>query len=48
MYNVVEKIGSVYLTIYSVKDKKAAERIAEQLQKLHKDRVIIVKKAKKP
>lgn len=48
MYNVVEKIGSICLTIHSTKDKASAERIARQLQKLHKDRTIIVTKAKKP
>lgn len=48
MYNVVEKIGSIRLTIYSTKDKTSAERIARQLQQLHKDRTIIVTKARKP
>lgn len=48
MYNVVEKIGSIRLTIHSTKDKESAERIAKQLQALYKNRVIVVTKAKKP
>lgn len=48
MYNVVEKIGSVRLTIHSTSDKKSAERIAKQLQQIHKDRVIVVTKVRKP
>lgn len=48
MFNVVEKIGNCFLTIHSTKDKKSAERIAKHLQKVHKDRIIIVKEVKKP
>lgn len=48
IYNVIEKIGSVRLTIHSTNDKQSAERIAKQLQKLHPDRTIAVSKARKP
>ena len=48
MYNVIEKIGSVRLTIHTTKNKASAERIARQLQQIYKNRVIIVSEAKKP
>lgn len=48
MYNVIEKIGTARLTIYSTKNKKSAEWIARQLKQIHKDRIIEVSKAKKP